>query len=82
MSDGRPSKGMPKLSEVFLSEPSKAGVAPEDKAVGREDQIQSFTDFTNEALPMSERMDALSFFIELSMESGPALPEPLDTEVL
>ena len=67
----------PKLAAILggaPAEPSMAGPeeAPENEQ-GREDQMQAFLDFTNEALPEAERMDALAFFIELVQGSGPTL---------
>lgn len=65
-----------KLSELMGPSPSvpEEGVTPEEpNEQRREDQLQAFTDFTNDALPMQERMDALAFFVELVQDVGPTL---------
>jgi hypothetical protein len=70
-------KELPKLSALILAGPSKS-VEPNEKEQGREDQLQAFTDFSNADLPMSERMDALAFFVDITREGGPT--ELDDTE--
>ena len=65
-----------KLADIMGPPPPavEEGASPEEpNEQGREDQMQAFQDFTNDALPTSERMDALAFFVELVTESGPTL---------
>jgi hypothetical protein len=63
-------KVLPKLSALILAGPKKS-VEPNEKEQGREDQLQAFQDVMNDALPISERMDAMAFFVELVRGAGP-----------
>ncbi len=70
-------KSLPDIGAILIGGP-KAATEPSEKEQGREDQLQAFTDFSNDELSKTERLDALAFLVELIHDSGPTVLDDED----